>query len=429
MIKTLSDILNGFIAEEKKKLDLFNLTHGPTIGKMYEGLTANVLNKSIPPELNLQIVSGVIYDDSSLMTGEIDCMLVKGNGISIPFTESYKWHIKDVIAVFEVKKTLYSSEIKDSFNHLKDVLDSYTRYIKDGEPEGTVNISSVIRTFSEITSIVPPSHKNIGSLDFPLEILYHTLITEYLSPIRIVLGYHGYKTEYALRKCLIDFLKANMPYGQGFGVQSFPQLIISGEYSLIKINGQPYSSAYQGNEWTFYASSRSNPVLLLLELLWTRLSRIYNLGGLWGEDLKRETFVPLLKGKVVKHGDITGWEYNYHNYNNKELKEFDTSYEWEPVYLNSKQFTVMNRLCIGELEDIGDQEFISFIEKDRENFNLFVKSLLSTGLVGLNGRKLQLITKACQCVILPNGKFAAAENNSGRLSRWLLKNVIWKKTG
>ena len=106
MIRKVSDILNGFIDEEKRKLGLFELNHAPTIGRMYEGLTNEVLNKAIPPKLNLRIESGVIFDDTGTMTGQIDCMLVKGDGIQIPYTDLYKWHIKDVIAVFEVKKTL-----------------------------------------------------------------------------------------------------------------------------------------------------------------------------------------------------------------------------------------------------------------------------------------------------------------------------------
>ena len=119
MIRSISDLLKSFIDQEIKKLDEFDLKHGPTIGKMYEGLTSDILNKTVPEKLNLKTTTGVIYDDTGLMTGEIDCMLVRGEGLKIPYTESYKWHIKDVIVVFEVKKTLYSAELKDSFNHLK----------------------------------------------------------------------------------------------------------------------------------------------------------------------------------------------------------------------------------------------------------------------------------------------------------------------
>ncbi|MGO8760384.1 MAG: DUF6602 domain-containing protein, partial [Desulfobaccales bacterium] len=86
MITTIADIFKGIIDEEKRKLDEFSLKHGPTIGNMYEGLTNNILNRVIPPGLNLRIESGFIYDQNNVMTGQIDCMLVKGEGTKIPYT-------------------------------------------------------------------------------------------------------------------------------------------------------------------------------------------------------------------------------------------------------------------------------------------------------------------------------------------------------
>jgi len=53
MIRSISDLLKSFIDEERKKLDEFELKHGPTIGKMYEGLASEVLNKTIPQKLTV----------------------------------------------------------------------------------------------------------------------------------------------------------------------------------------------------------------------------------------------------------------------------------------------------------------------------------------------------------------------------------------
>jgi hypothetical protein len=169
MIRSISELLKSFIDEESKKLDEFELKHGPTIGEMYEGLASDVLIKTIPEELNLKTTTGVIYDNTGLMTGEIDCMLVRGEGIQIPYTNSYKWHIKDVIAVLEVKKTLYSAELKDSFTHLKEVLDSYGRHVEEGKSEEKFDITDALRAFSEITSIVLPSRDELGKLDLHTE--------------------------------------------------------------------------------------------------------------------------------------------------------------------------------------------------------------------------------------------------------------------
>jgi len=426
MITSILDILNGFISEEKRKLDLFELNHAPTIGLMYEGLTTELLNRSIPIQLNLRIESGFIFDDKGTMTGQIDCMIVKGSGIPIPYTNLHKWHIKDVIAVFEVKKNLYSKELNDSFHHLREVLKSYSKYIEEGNSDETFDISSALATFSKITSIVPPEQEEIETLGFSLEMLYHTLVMEHLSPIRIVLGYHGFKSEAALRKSFIDFLNENMENARGFGASSFPQLFFSDRFSLIKLNGEPYSAPLQDDEWIFYASSRSNPVLLILELIWTRLSKHYNIGGLWGEDLELESFVPLLRGKAVQDNDKAGWAYHYDVYDDNELRDLGTSSEWEPTYLNEKQFTIITMLCCGEKKNIRDPKLKSYVEEDGESFDDFVESLLKTRLVGLRGDDLELITEKCQCAILPDGRFVAADNNTGRFTRWCQKYIIGK---
>lgn len=45
MIRSVAELLKPFVDEERKKLDAYALTHGPTIGAMYEGLTKELLQK------------------------------------------------------------------------------------------------------------------------------------------------------------------------------------------------------------------------------------------------------------------------------------------------------------------------------------------------------------------------------------------------
>lgn len=422
MIRDISDLLKGIMDEEKAKLDSYSLKHGPTIGRMYEGLTSDILSRAVPTSLGLQLRHGIIHDGQGTMSGEIDCMLVKGNGEKIPYTDSYKWHVKDVIAVIEVKKTLYSADLRDSFNHLKTVVDNYGSYLRNGEGNETFNINPARRAFSEATGIIPPTHKNVSSMGIENQVLYHTFVMEQLSPIRIVLGYHGFKKEASIREALIEFLSKNL-MEDGFGVNSFPQLITCGKYSLIKTNGFPYSSPMTTKYWDFYGSSRANPVLLILELIWTRLSREIKVQDLWGKDLHIENFARLLSGRVIKKGDKVGWEYMHSSFSEQELKEIPPTDEWSPIFVSSPQFVIFNKLCNGDTESINDKSLIQFIENEGENFADFIQSLLNTGLIALNGDKLELTTHECQCAIVPNGGFVVAENNSGRFSRWIAKEM------
>ncbi|MFA7061744.1 MAG: DUF6602 domain-containing protein [Pedobacter sp.] len=426
MIRDIADILNGLMVEERNKLDQYHLTHPPTIGRMYEGLTTEILKKSIPSRLNLQIRSGFIHSGTDDLSDEIDCMLVSGTGERVPFTESYKWHVKDVIAVFEVKKTLYSNDLKDAFCHLRGILDNYGRYVQSGKSDKKYDLSNALKAFSETTGLMVSSREQINALSFEKQIIHHTLITEHLSPIRIVLGFHGFKTEASFRTAVLKFLNENLEV-HGFGVGSFPQLIISGKYSLIKMNGQPYSAPMQSDFWDFYGSSRSNPVLLILELIWTRLANEFGLQGLWGDDLQVENFAPFISGRINQFGERFGWEYNFTKIGTAALAKLEPEDSWEPLYVTNAQFCAFNILCTEEYINIKDADFIEFLQKENETPDKFIEELTSTGLVALEGECLCLTTECCQCGVLPNGQFFVADCKMPRKNLLLFKGRWWSR--
>jgi len=426
MIRNVSEILKGIMHEEQTRLDAYTLKHGPTIGSMYEGLTSDILGRAIPESLGLQIQHGIIHDGADGMSGEIDCMLVKGSGEKIPFTNSYKWHIKDVIAVIEVKKTLYSKDLKDSFCHLRGVMDNFDSYVQKGNGTEIFDINPARKAFSEATGLIPPPHKDVSTLGIEKEVIYHTFVMEQLSPIRIVLGYHGFKKEESLRKALVDFIEKNT-MSHGFGVRSFPQLIACNSHSLIKMNGYPYSAPMDSEFWNFYASSNTNPILLILELIWTRISHEHKIGNLWGEDLEVEMCSLFLSGKITQKNEKIGWEYKYTPISETNLKNKSAVGEWMPFFVTSTQYTIFNCLCSSDPVYVNDKDFKEFIGNEGGSIDEFVQSLIKTGLVARNGDKLELTSYQCQCVILPDGRFCVAENNSGRLSRWVKKQIANSK--
>ncbi|MFY0670153.1 MAG: hypothetical protein JXQ95_19130 [Alteromonas stellipolaris] len=419
MIRDVSDLLNGLMQEERSKLDDYSLRHAPTIGKMYEGLASDILSRAIPESLGLQLVHGIIYNEG-LMSGEIDCMLVKGVGEKIPFTDSFKWHIKDVVAVIEVKKSLYSNDLKDAFGHLRDVAHNFGSYVRSGQNDTLIDLRPVRRAFSMITGVAGPEHSEVESLCIEKQMIYHTLVMEHLSPIRIVLGYHGFKTESSFREALISFINENQ-MTEGFGIGSFPQLIVCGKHSLIKMNGYPYCGPLKLGFWGFYTSSNTNPVLLMLELIWTRLSYDVFVDDLWGDDLKVESFSPFLAGKIARAGDRLGWEYRYTPIEQKHLTNRSLETDWSPTVLSISQFNVFQILCSEQSVALKDIRLKKFVKQSGSEFDEFITSLIRTGLIAKSGDELCLTTDQCQCAILPNSDLVVAENNSGRLTRWIEK--------
>jgi len=163
------------------------------------------------------------------------------------------------------------------------------------------DISNVNRIYAKMTGKYPQYEESIKELPFEEQLIYSTLIVEYVSPIKIVLGYDGFSSENSFRNALAKYINTKvMTYG--YGVVSFPQLVISGKYSLVKMNGLPYNICINMGWWDFLASTQVNPIQLIIELIWTRLARDYPLGNIWGEDLEMELFNKCLKARPCKKG-------------------------------------------------------------------------------------------------------------------------------
>ena len=422
MIKTVAEILQGFMREEVDKLSAYKLKHGPTIGDMYEGLSAEILDRAIPPQLNLKIVDGFITDGGESLSGQMDCMLVRGEGEQIPFTNSFKWHVKDVLVVFEVKKNLYSKDLINSFYKLRQVSENYSNYLFEGEHEGnqTVDLSSSYKTFSQLTGIKAPNYHDREVLSKDNELIYTTVFMEQLMPVKIVLGYGGFGSEYGLREGLVKFLE-DEGEGHGFGVPAFPQLIICGKHSLVKANGRPYTIPMQDEYWDFMCSSKANPILLMLEFIWTKLSLEFDVGMPWGDDLEQESLNEFLKAKPVISEEQSGWMLKYEPLSQKALEARGAVINWQPVEVTSAMFAIFTRLS-EESVDTTEEDFIEFVCKESGSVDDFIESMVSTNYVAFDGEELNLITEKLALAALPDGRFVAAENNSGRLEAWLAKS-------
>ncbi|WP_020472448.1 DUF6602 domain-containing protein [Zavarzinella formosa] len=418
MIETIAQLLKAFSDHERAQLDAMRIEHAPTIGAMYEGLTRDILDRAIPPQLHLRVLSGFAYFKDQL-SGELDCMLVRGEGQQIPYTEKYRWHISNVIAVFEVKKTLTADDLADSYNHLRTVARLYSEYVASEEAAGIqVDLRWPRRVFGQITGIAAPPHDQIGSLSFDLELIYRTLTTEFLGPVRIVLGHHGWKREQTLRNHIAGLLKDRLSNPAGMGVGSFPQLIIGGNYSLVKANGFPYVTSLIDGMWPFLISTSHNPVRVLLELLFSRIDALYSTNLARDRSNIQEVMSSCLRARAVELSDRKGWEYIYDELTECELKERGAEAPWEPAELTSAQFTIICRLCNGDDIRTDDPKFSSFVSKEPGGLPEFIKVLTATRLVAVDNMNLRLTTINCTAMITPDGKFVAGENNAGQMQVW-----------
>lgn len=426
MIRTVADFLEELARRETGKLDSFGISHAPTIGAMYEGLSKTVLSQAIPGGLDLQVVSGFITDGMGSQSGQIDCMLVRGKGQAVPFTAEYIWHIKDVLAVFEIKKNLYGPELSDAFDHLREVKRLESSYLQALENDGS-KLDTLLAecAFEAVTGFAFPAHDDVVQLDITAQLIYHTLFIEQFSVVRIILGYHGFKTEHGFRRSLVGRLLQKSPEfpagASGYGVGSFPQLIISGQFSLCKGNGQPFAAKVVDGLWPFYFSANAHPIELLLEFIWTRLEHACHAGAPWGEDLTTPALHPFLSARAVSVEGRLGWSYDIHDIPAGLLKSAPARVEFSPTCLSPEQADVMARLGNGLPVSTGDAVLVHRATEAGVSVPEFIKGLVDTGLVAIGGTELQLTTQQCVVMVLPDGQFVAGENVSGCMMLWLEK--------
>ena len=424
-IDSLSDFLYAFVDSQNKVLDALDIKHPTTIGAMYEGLSRDVLKKSLFKGIDLRVIT-----NSQILGGdtEFDVMIVEGEGEKLPFTERYRYPAKQVLAVVQVKKNLYSKDLKDGYENLQFITNQYDNV----EPEPWMN-RMFIDAFRGVCGKTPVAYKN-GNLNIYEQMVFHSLRCESLLPLRIVWGYNGFASEQHLREAFVDFLGENKSTEEkkikGFGPNNFPNLIICDDYTIIKMDGMPFITPLDNDGWwTLYATSHYNKMRFLLESLWTRLSYKYNLPqDIFGEDLYKEPATVYLRFRYKKEESGEGWEIDYWPATTKQLNDNYEPEEWKPVEIDKAQFSVLQVLGnSGIVNWVDDQKLHDFVKKEGyPSIDEFVNKICETRLVCCEGKYLKYLTDECVCICC-DGKFYAADNRDNRLHNWVMKQRVDKK--
>jgi len=423
VIKTIANLLTEL---KKNGIDLIdesvNVNHPGLTGDIYEGLTTKLLNKTIFKNFDLSIASGKIKNNKNELSSQIDCMLVVGKGESIPFTDKYIYHYSQVIAVIEVKKTLNKQQLIGSYENLKSIIKVSRSIDLDAEPY----VMRLLKTSWEIlTNTELPKRENLNLLPENMQFIYHTLLMEAFFPLRIVFGYFGYKSEYSLREGFVDLLNERIENNErkGFGIGSFPNLIICNNNSLIKSNGMPFAAPFQKNEfyWPILLSSNKTPLLHLLEFIWTRLSFKFGISSLiFDDELTNEYVHQFLDCKFdTDNKGNKGWSYFYHSFSKENLNVDKPVEKWEPVEINKNEFTIIN--ILGSKGEIfyTDKLFIDFLKTNNCNLKELLNSLHTKKLIFYDEKSMKLSTSKC-VTIFNKGKTYAGDDFNGMMTKWIL---------
>jgi hypothetical protein len=408
MITKVADLMGQFLEIERERLNSEKITHRPTIGGMYEELSRHVLDRTIPCD-GLAVGSGFIEDEDGKQSAELDCLLVKGEGRALPYSDKRIYAPDDVIAVVQVKKKLYSKDIADGFENLRSVMTLKT-------PRGKNVVTTARRSFQLITKTPWPSDpEKLPPLLFQM---YHTLIVEAARPVRILLGYYGFKSATRFREGLSTHIES-LESEQGWHPAMLPNFIIGPNASAMKNTAMPFGGTMVNGWWPLIATNDSMPSsLLFLEAIWTRLNHMGLVdAAVFGEDLQSEEWERLLDARLLND---TSWQYYSWPAKHEESKAERKLVDWSPTFVSMPAFQLVAMLCRRGRDPLDVTDLMMLPEVEEA-----VRELESTGLVAkdpVNTHHLYLLTDGMAGGIMPDGRFAIGENNSGRLVRWLAKH-------
>jgi hypothetical protein len=429
VIKNVAALLAAFQQKEIEAIQRSGITHAPTIGAQYEGVTGSVLEMMIPSELELQVVSGFVEGIDGSLSGQIDAMLVRGSGTQIPGVRGqYKWPIKDVVAVLEVKKTLFGRDLADAHDQLQSVMALFWTYAETIGPSDGIDISAPRYVYSQILGEPAPVGKQFDNLPFDKAALYRMLLDDHVAPVRIVLGYGGFKTEQSLRQGFLNFIAQN-PKIPGFAGSSLPSLIACGENSIVKTNGQPfYFQPWQGR-YLCYASSSHSPILWILNLILTRISHLYASPDWYSRDLSIDRFTPLLWGKAADRSNVKGWEYWEHPVSAKDLSQVPvlTKEEWQPVQISQDQAVLLQLIGNDGITKHGVLAEMSSIDLTDEQTLALIDDLIAKRLLGWDHDTLVFLTRRCATAFTPKDGVVAHDMEDERFAEWMSRAERWNK--
>ncbi|MFH4782641.1 DUF6602 domain-containing protein [Vibrio diabolicus] len=418
-MKILSDLLRELMIKEKEVLNSSPVKHPTLIGDMYEGLTKELLQKIDILHPELKVVSGVIRSGKK-QSGQIDCMIVIGEGESIPKTNHFYYSMDQVIAVFEVKKSLFSRQINDAYQHLNDVFQLSKMDYQDKQDAGTLNFNT-IRPAEEFLNLFgnwPPHYEENSILPWEQRVVYQSLVRDWLTPLRVVIGYNGFKSEEALRASLFKIYE-NKEYKLGYGVQNMPNLMISDGYSLIKMNGMPYKGFWDDKYgWCWLGSSNANPILLIMELLWDRIELLLGITPDRGDDLYEEPLFPLAMSKVEGEN---GW---YTTIISQSVPERNHSLlQWSPLRLSLQEKEFLRILYHHGPQSVKGEKLNDYIVNYGVDDILEATRLLRNSRVILFNDERFYICSGQWSIAKVCGRFYCGDNSGGRFYQWVKLNT------
>jgi hypothetical protein len=427
MISDMASLLKAFLDNEAVKIAGEGIGHGPTIGDMYEGLARETLSRTIPGDLNIRIEKGFIKGVDGELSTQIDCMLVTGDGHQLPYTDSYVWSIRDVLAVIEIKKNLYGRELKDAFEKQHIIREMFKRFWGTPEANEEANLPRMLRTFSQGTGIHVNSYADGAALPDDLsKFLFHYLVCELVQPLQIIFGFEGYSDEHALRMGVAKLIEESADQAPIYTPFTLPVLVICRHNSVLKLNGFPYVAPVRDGWWQVLASNSENPLRILIELIWAKLENTFFTSFPEDNNLQMERFALLAQVQLIPLGDDKfSWIYEFIEAAQTELDAIPSQL-WSPHELKMPELVMAQVAYNKGFIDIRDDAEMSYFTENDEDPKAILQTLVDLRLLSLESEFIGRPTHSKLQISLDRGGMFAT-GATDLYGEWVTERIAKRK--
>lgn len=264
MLKSVSELLRALWEVRVQQLDSSDVTHAPTIGEMYEGLSEHLLNFSLPPTTKpLVVASGFIRFPDGHLSPQLDCILGLAEPEVIPETNKKIFLWKNAIAIFEIKKRATKKSVQECLKHFQ----NFSAAMPDKEMF-TRNFDDL---FASIAGYRPElaEMERVRAGDFGLGTL---AFLEAQKPLTVAWFHHGYKSGGSYCPHVLNSIFNDGEHLRN--ISSIPDLLIDEKNSLLKLNGLPYGCLRRDSEFEYLALTSHKPLVALIELILWRIRHL-----------------------------------------------------------------------------------------------------------------------------------------------------------
>jgi len=415
MIKTVGELLRAFLRIEQAKLDGMELKHGLTIGAMYEGLTRSALNQAIPSAADLKVVTGFAWGTDGALSDQLDAMLIVGDAEPVAYTSQVICPVERVVAVVEVKKSLYTSQVEEGFQNLHSVDRLETAPMTDRQEE------SSRQAYTQLFRIPVP--QDLEKLSEFQKHVFHIVINALSRPVRILLVYHGFRTERTFRNGIANYLESTAGKPGG-GPRWLPDLTLNSKIAMMKNTASPWTCPIEEHDVypLLMTTSQHNTAGILLETLWARLLSMRLIDHhVFGTDLEMEVVHRFIDAQFLPG---QGWGYRVApDPPDPPLTTGDSVWAWVPEEITQGAFSALFTLMR------SDALKRPTVSEEPQAVTDAVDELLRKHIVGVDPTDdtLHVLYTNPLGMSLSDGRFVVGENTTGRMQRWFNQQEFREK--